>query len=67
MILFFVFFLCVLLYLFSQPRESFQNKTSSSILSFFDNKIMEGINNRIISNIPYKHHYYKIKRYWRHR
>jgi hypothetical protein len=68
MILLFVFFLCLLL-LMQTKKEPFQNSIASSIVSVIKDKssVMEGIHNRIASTIPYKHQYYKIKRYWRHR
>ena len=57
---------CILLV---QPKkEPFQSSITSSLLSIITDKskVMEGIHNRIVSNIPYKHQYYKMKRYWRH-
>jgi hypothetical protein len=58
-----------MLLLLQTKKEPFQNEITSSILAVIKDKstVMEGIHNRIVSNIPYKHHYYKLKRYWRHR
>ena len=67
-----ILFVIVLLFLiWSQYRkEPFRTKNTSVFDTFMNASplsIVEGIHKQIHPYIPYKHHYYKWKRYLRHR
>jgi hypothetical protein len=66
-----IFVIILLILLCMQYRkESFQTKNTSIYDSFMNlspMSIVEGIHKQIHPYIPYKHHYYKFKRYLRNR
>lgn len=67
-----VVFICSLLLILyvELQKEPFQNKNTtilSTVMNTSPASIVEGLHKRIHPYIPYKHHYYKLKRYLRYK
>jgi hypothetical protein len=65
----FIFVLCLLFLLcLNFRKEPFRTKNTSILSSFMNTSpmsIVQGLHKRVHPYIPYKHHFYKWKRYLR--